>query len=185
MFCSKCGKEIPDNVAFCTFCGEKTEGGVGKDIRNSTVNSKKSFLLLNSIISIVVAIAYVYISSKWFKSNREAFDWCDSSSESIGTFLHWAICILFCVQSFTFICLFNQKLSALISMKCGVLLIIEGIVLKVLEMLHNDWSSSNDMSIVFFRIFGRTYCNVVGVTIFMGILLIISGTIMKKVSFKQ
>lgn len=140
----------------------------------------KNFLIFNSIISIVVAIAYVYISSKWFKSNSGAFDWCDSSSKSIGTFLHWIVCILFCVQSFTFVCLFCRKLNTLISMKCGVLLIIEGIVLKVLEILHNDWSSSNDMSIVLFRIFGKTYCNVVGITIFMGALLIVSAIVMHK-----
>lgn len=141
---------------------------------------KKNFLIINSIISIVVAIAYVYVSSKWFKSNSEAFDWCNSSSKSIGTSLHWIVCILFCVQSFTFICLFCRNLSALISMKCGVLLIIEGIALKVLEVIHNDWSSSNDMSIVLFRIFGKTYCNVVGITIFMGVLLMVSAIAMHK-----
>lgn len=179
MFCSKCGKRIPDNSTFCGFCGEKTEGGIKKN-GNFDSNSKNIFLFVNCIIVIIVAIAYVYISNDWYKSNTEAFDWCNSSAESLGVFLHWAVCISACVQSFIFIHIFREKLNTLIVIKCGGLLIAEGIILKVLEEVFHDWSYRDDISIVLFRIFGRTYCNAVGVTVFMGILLVVSGVIMTK-----
>ena len=31
MYCTNCGKEIPDDSVFCTFCGQKVDGGVSPE----------------------------------------------------------------------------------------------------------------------------------------------------------
>lgn len=178
MFCNKCGKEIPDNTMFCTFCGERNQNAINSLEYNGVSDSvKKLFIVINSIISIIIVIGFVHTSLQWFESNREAFDWCNSSSKFLGNFLHWGICVCFCYQSITFICQSRKNMSTVLSTRFGVTLIMEGVILKILSVVYNDWTNS-DMSIVMFRIFGRTYCNMVGLTIFMGVLFIISGIIM-------
>lgn len=179
LFCSKCGKEILDNASFCAFCGEKTKrsSNVGLLRVHDSQSIEKCFLIVNSILAVIIAICYVYVFNKWFESNNGAFDWCKLASKSLGNFLNWGICIFVCAQSLTFIYVLKLKVTTFLPIYFGTLLIIEGIVLKVLEVIHKDWSGS-DISIVLFRIFGRTYSNMVGYTIIVGILLIISGVIM-------
>ena len=40
MFCTNCGKEIPDDSIFCTFCGQKVDGGAAPADAGSSVMSK-------------------------------------------------------------------------------------------------------------------------------------------------
>ncbi len=73
MFCEKCGKEIPDDVKFCRYCGSSTEGNVS-EIENenkssdnsisSTVNPKEVHKKKRKVIVIaVIAIAVLVIGS--------------------------------------------------------------------------------------------------------------------------
>lgn len=36
MFCQKCGKEIADNAAVCTYCGCAVSGSENKDVKKAT-----------------------------------------------------------------------------------------------------------------------------------------------------
>lgn len=177
MFCSKCGKEIPDNVAFCTFCGEKNNNGfrvVKKESKSVTLG--RCFEIIAAIISVVLAIGVVRIAYVWFGSNQEAFYWCDSSGKLFGRCLHWGICILFCVESIVFLRLLKKRAGKYMPIQFGAALVLEGIVFEVLGRAFNDWTGT-DRSIVLFRVFGLTYSNIVGFTIWMGILLIICGIV--------
>lgn len=175
MFCNKCGKEIPDKVLFCTYCGEKTDSSA-KIVRSSS-NSEKAggiYIVVNSIISIIIAIVVLALACM----EAETFEYYDISSKVVGCFLHWGVCILFIIQSVVFISLLRKKGSALLPVKFGTLLIIEGIVLKILEIVFGtDNISGDEIFLVLSRIFNRTYNYAVWLTIIMGILLIISGVV--------
>ena len=67
MFCNKCGKEIPDNSKFCTFCGnklnEKTKKNVDKtnkeqdmEKENNEVKDKKIKRSSKKIITVVIMV---------------------------------------------------------------------------------------------------------------------------------
>lgn len=177
VFCSKCGKEIPDNATFCTFCGEKNNNGFRVvERKNNPVMLGRCFEVIAAIISVVVAVGVVRIAYVWFESNQEAFYWCDSSGKLFGKCLHWGICMLFCAESIVFLRLLKKGAGKLLSIKFGAALILEGLVLEVLGRAYNDWTGT-DQSIVLFRVFGLTYSNIVGFTIWMGILLIICGIV--------
>lgn len=39
MFCTNCGKEIPNESQFCTFCGNKVKGKEAQDNKTQTTNN--------------------------------------------------------------------------------------------------------------------------------------------------
>ncbi len=83
---------------------------------------------------------------------------------------------MFCVESIVFLRLLKKRAGKYLPIQFGAALVLEGIVFEVLGRAFNDWTGT-DRSIVLFRVFGSTYSNIVGFTIWMGILLIICGIV--------
>ncbi len=176
MFCSKCGKEIPGNVKFCTFCGEKNDAVVkGKEKKNH-ITLGKCFEVIAAIISLIAAIGFVRIAYLCFEGNQFAFDWCDSDIQLLGRCLHWGICILFCVESITFVNLLRTKASKFLPLKYGAWVIMQAILLEVLGKTFSDWKGT-DKSLALYRVFHLTYSQIVGFTVFMGVLLVACGIV--------
>lgn len=79
MFCDKCGREIPDSVKFCRYCGNNTEGNGSKNessgdstgdhlIHKGEHKVKKHKRLLIIMIAIVVlalVAALIYLGSRY------------------------------------------------------------------------------------------------------------------------
>ena len=42
VFCSKCGKKVPDNAAFCPYCGAKTSIGSGVGVSYSSEDLREA-----------------------------------------------------------------------------------------------------------------------------------------------
>lgn len=179
MYCNKCGKEIQDNKLFCINCGEKIEKSI--NILSRTGNNfglSKGIMIINNIIMIIVGLGFICTANKWNKSNSNVFSLFSSSSQSFGELLHWGICIFFCFQSIFFIYFFTKKLSASLTLISGLLLLFEAFVFWMFQMLNNEWSHKF-MPLLLYRLFGKTYSNMIGILFVMGIFLIIIGGVMK------
>lgn len=61
MFCKKCGKKIPENSKFCTFCGSTITG------KNIDTYRKKNYKGV-FILAFIAAFILVYFLSKWILS---------------------------------------------------------------------------------------------------------------------
>ena len=61
MFCPKCGKELPNDIKFCTGCGEKLSGVVSEDFGSGPAKQPHTpgpFLLglILGIIGVLIAV---------------------------------------------------------------------------------------------------------------------------------
>ena len=60
MFCYKCGKEIPDNSLFCSFCGAKlptgdtVESAPSQEMVTLTIDRSSQVYLINPPIKVVI-----------------------------------------------------------------------------------------------------------------------------------
>lgn len=181
MFCNNCGKEISDKALFCTYCGEKTDYSA-KTVRGKCDlrNAEGSYVIICSVISIIVAVSFLISACITAERNNDIFEWFDSAKVA-GYLLHWGICILIIVQSAVLIYLLMKKNNTSLHTKFGIAIAAEGVVFKILEIIFdNDNMMQDEISVVLFRIFDRTYNNAAWGAIIMGILLIISGMLIQK-----
>lgn len=72
MFCRKCGKEIPDDAAFCTRCGTATEAPRPDDTTDIDAQKKVdrerivAWVVLGLLVAVVlVVIAYWAATGFW------------------------------------------------------------------------------------------------------------------------
>lgn len=187
MYCNKCGKEIPNNVRFCTYCGEATENNNITYNSNSeyrpdanTLNAAGKNLIgyIGLAFLAILSVIYLGLAIKSFGGNNDAFDWVSSGYKTLGILLHWgipAIAVLDCLA-----CAANY-----IKQRNGSTLIggsitigIGGIFLLILSKVFSDWDTE-DISIVMYRIF-TTYGGLASVTIFFAIMLFIVGILLIK-----
>lgn len=182
MFCNNCGKEISDKALFCTYCGAKTDNSVRAAGRKSNLgDSRGAYIMIGSVISAIVAVSFLVCACIMAGDNNSMFEWFDGSGKAAGYILHWGICILVIAQSTIFIYLLRKKTNILLCVKFGILLAIEGIVFKILEaVFDNDNFLRDEISVVLYRIFDKTYNNVAWLAIIMGVLLFISGILMQR-----
>ena len=61
MFCTNCGKEIPDDSIFCTFCGQKVDGGAAPADAGSSVMSKLPKKISKKSATVAAAAAVVIV----------------------------------------------------------------------------------------------------------------------------
>lgn len=181
MFCNNCGKEISEKALFCTYCGEKTDHSAKTARGKSGMgNSGGNYIIISSVISIIVAVSFLLSACITAEKNNDIFEWFDSA-KVVGYLMHWGICMLMIAQSAALIFLLMKKNGTFLHTKFGVAMAAEGVLFKILEIIFdNDNMMRDEFSVVLFRIFGRTYNNAAWVAIIMGVLLIISGTLMQK-----
>ena len=79
MFCDKCGKEIPDDVKFCKYCGNNTEDNVSENKSGSAsignqamhkdehkVKKHKELLIIMIAIAVLALVAtLIYLGSRY------------------------------------------------------------------------------------------------------------------------
>jgi len=70
VYCSKCGKELPENGYFCPRCGLKTQKGVEAGISSVTEDLRDAFYRMGEEIEKAFSIAGKEIE-KAFKKTRE------------------------------------------------------------------------------------------------------------------
>ena len=62
MYCTKCGKELPNDAAFCTNCGYAVQGANSDQLKNSNnTENKTSISLILGIIGIVFAWLFALV----------------------------------------------------------------------------------------------------------------------------
>ena len=73
MFCWKCGKEIPDEALFCSYCGTevKNTGTIKADVGPGEKRDYRAFVAIGLIILLLLAAATILIGAL---SNREKAD---------------------------------------------------------------------------------------------------------------
>lgn len=73
MFCWKCGKEIPDEAMFCSYCGTevKSTGTIKADVGPGEKRDYRAFVAIGLIILLLLAAATILIGAL---SNREKAD---------------------------------------------------------------------------------------------------------------
>ena len=79
MFCEKCGKEIPDGVKFCKYCGNNTEDNVSENksgsasIGNQAMHKdehkvkkhKRLLIIMIAIAVLALVTASIYLGSRY------------------------------------------------------------------------------------------------------------------------
>ena len=63
MYCHKCGKQVPDNAAFCSECGAKLQSGTTSDGQNNDMDSR--VIEMASIASGIICIIISLIVLLW------------------------------------------------------------------------------------------------------------------------
>ena len=103
MFCRKCGTQLPDDAAFCSNCGEKTNvSGTIEPNANATntnvssgINNNKRNLIIVAIVSAIVACCaffYVNYNSSFvpdFVSKDLKFTWNDDLDSISKKYPQW------------------------------------------------------------------------------------------------
>lgn len=64
MFCPKCGGELPENSAFCAYCGEELQKNKIKNSKKQKINIKVILLIICIFIVIFSALGYIIYSSQ-------------------------------------------------------------------------------------------------------------------------
>lgn len=188
MYCGNCGKEIKDNRKFCPYCGNKSitqENVLGEKVADLTSrdNSKNAiFGMISLVLASVLLFRYYGTAFSRIEANKEAFYWVSNSAEMTGVMLHWLIPITPTVSYIGYLmeCMkykMNVKSGDCINLSIGMF--FWGVMLWVGRTIYNDWSSSNDMSIVFYRIFS-TYKELIGMTILFAIIVFSCGILIGK-----
>ena len=184
MYCNKCGKEIPNNVKFCTYCGEKTEISNIPVMKNNSVKNNDYATtditkgLLGTIAVCVLAlvgIVFVITAIKYFSDNMDAFYWLEDGSQVIAVIIYWGIAatVLFdcCIVGIMNFIKKNRDGGVLIS--AAISLFIIGCFIGIFRLIFNDWEFE-DISIMFYRIFG-TYGKLAIFTMLMSAVVFVCG----------
>jgi len=80
MKCIKCGKNIPDNSQFCTYCGKKTDERKQKENEIRDLSSHKMLIIVGIIVGIII-LSSIYIIIMNFKVEKEFEDTLYQSNE--------------------------------------------------------------------------------------------------------
>lgn len=187
MYCNNCGKEITENVKFCTHCGAKLEDTSNKPLssdRNAPISKIGLSKIVGFIPIILMAIlGIMFLStaiSRW-QGNADAFDWTSDSAKMLGIILHWGIMGVFLGTCIECICNYVGKgMRGEILVTNSISLFVLAIVLQIGHWIFNDWDTK-DMSIIMYRIFG-TYTDLIGVSIFFAIVMFIVGVLLVKIN---
>lgn len=156
MYCNKCGKEIEENVKFCTSCGERIEQ---IETPNNTQNTTSSttgigsnfFNVVSMILFCILAFTYLVTAFKSFEGNKDAFEWLSDGYKTTGMILHWVISLIFlcdCLQGING----NLKNKSL-AVSSAISLIAITSVIWIGKMIWNDFEFE-DISILLYRLFG-------------------------------
>lgn len=92
MYCSKCGKQIPDEADFCGYCGNKINKPI--EVQKTTTSAQQKSWLKNPIllgslaVAVVIAIvaAAIGFGGKSDKSSGNAINYEDAYSEILNTY---------------------------------------------------------------------------------------------------
>lgn len=157
MYCGKCGKKIDDHAGFCPFCGNATGSTSQQNVSNIPVGISGMQRIAGGVsisIWIILDFAFFIVCFLHLESNMDAFDWVSSTSKMLGILLYFAIAVSAlpdCIKTIGKVAAGKHDQSSLIAN--GISTIICALFLQIGRWIFNDWSD-NDMSIVFYRIFG-------------------------------
>lgn len=92
MICPKCGKNIPNNVKFCKYCGSSINAAQNPNIHQNMLNSqkeaenkKKNIIIVTLIVIIIIAsIACVFIATDVFKNDSNSNNGQSNPSKPIS-----------------------------------------------------------------------------------------------------
>ena len=92
MICPKCGKDIPNNVKFCKYCGSSINAAQNPNIHQNILNSqkeaenkKKNIIIVTLIIIIIIAsISCVFIATDVFKDDSNSNNGQSNPSKPIS-----------------------------------------------------------------------------------------------------
>lgn len=159
MYCNNCGKELRENLNFCTTCGKKikqieTESPTfrtGSSVAATVDN--RIFDIISAILFSILAITYLITAFDTFEGNMDAFDWLSDKHKQLGVFFHWFICLSFildCMQGIIGV-VRKKQMSVYL---CFVSLIVTTTILWIGSMIYNDFIFDEDTSILLYRLFG-------------------------------
>lgn len=188
MYCGKCGKEIKDNSKFCPYCGDKNmtqvNSSVGKavELPSGNFSVKIVFSIIPLILVSILMFRFYSFALSRIDANMDAFDWVNNSAKTIGVIFHWGIPIMLssvCIEYIVKCVSSKMNVNMVACIKVSTNLFIYGTFLWLGRTICNDWSSSNDMSIVLYRIFS-TYKELIGMTMLFGLIVLICGILIGK-----
>jgi len=94
MKCSKCGKNIPDNSQFCTYCGKQIDDMEEKENQISDLSFHKKLIIVGIIVGLVILSSFFILNMKFKQSKKIKTDekeiqqevkqeWKDTLSQSM------------------------------------------------------------------------------------------------------
>lgn len=151
-------------------------------VENSEGDSENSGKIIGSIAGLLATwliILFYQTANKACESNMDAFDWLNKEAESLGHTLHWGIplyVLITCAVGIGIFFLSGYKSKNILLL--GSDLLISGALLWSGRSIYSDYSSNDDNSYVFWRIF-RTYYERVEVLLLIAGVLLILGFYLK------
>lgn len=187
MYCSKCGKEIADNVKFCPYCGSETMSVMSRNPDHVSIHQSEEttsggmdiIVLLPVVLLSVLILVFLKATISGYSGNMDAFDWVNESPRLMGIFLHFDIPFTAIALGVKVILGFiTKEKNGLIAIVYSMILFFYEIILKIFGGIFNDWSN-NDMSIVLYRVFG-TYRHSVNTALVITMIVFVVGVLFYK-----
>lgn len=180
MYCSKCGKEIPNNAKFCPYCGNTiTSTNFQSTIpgkQASTGEIKDSLQQLAGLVTVAIlfiaSVMFLVTMCNNFESNMDVFEWVDNINKTVGILIYIMVPSGVIIDFIKMIYRIKAgTLSPIHVLGVGLGMCIAAIALKVAAEIFSDWSFNSDFSIVMYRIWG-TYEGLWGWTLLFGIIIV-------------
>lgn len=204
MYCRNCGAELKEAANFCPVCGgqvspetsnnESGNQSPGKipvpNVQTAAANhveKEKVWMVISIVLSAMCIFLYVTTFFECYESNMNAFDWLSDASGFLGQVTYAGIPLwLIGYMVNMLIHIFSQRRKNMMKAFSDVMCIfLICIVIHIFGFVFDDWSFGNDVQIILYRVFNRTYHMITGKAVVLSLCSTVSAVIALKYEEKK
>ena len=192
MYCTNCKAKMKDENCFCGNCGtqkifitNKKKSSLNQQSRymkeiDSTSEGNRAnpvFSVIPFILVSTLMYRFLEFSFYYIDSNKRAFAWLGEIEETTGYILHWIIPLMLssiCIDYISKCILTKMNVNKNVCTKLSISMFTFGSVLWSANIVYDDWSYNDDMSIVLYRISG-IYGQLANMTILFASIIFVCG----------